>query len=42
MHRWAHNTVFEPLFKFADFDCAPRDICELLSADASFVDGERP
>lgn len=34
MHRWAHNTVLDPLFKFAEtFDCTPKEICEAVGID---------
>jgi hypothetical protein len=42
MHRWAHNTVFDPRFKFDEtFDCAPKDICDALSVNKSPVDEQR-
>ena len=34
MHRWAHNTVLEPLFKFAEpFGCTAREICDAVGID---------
>jgi AraC-like DNA-binding protein len=34
MHRWAHNTVLEPLFKFAEpFGITARDICDGVGID---------
>jgi AraC-like DNA-binding protein len=34
MHRWAHNTVLEPLFRFAEpYGITARDICDAVGID---------